>query len=315
MTVNDLVTAVLAFVSMHRPIGAVAWLTGALAAVLAVYYLSAKVGARFFARKSFDVGGSFDHFYSGVLPAARSGVVHLIYAGYAGLWLSEQRANSYFSWLYQPYNSVFLGVLATLVVIWMAGRGAWQMATATWFAFRWLRLEARGVFWHITDSGEPHRVLWLRKNGEYLYDHTIRDHRMHEELLALRERRRLLMTKAAIAAATIVVWQAGPSFIQTFYPLLSDNTVTFLNTWAVLPIVAWLIFLFAVIPQSVEAIAALLDELVYRSGAQFIAGAKVLDPSAARLGRKQVEEQKVHGDADFVTAAEAVRRMAGQRDL
>ncbi len=314
MTVNDLVTAVLAFVSMHSPIGAVAWLTGALAAVLAVYYLSAKIGARFSARKSFDVGGSYDHFYSGVLPAARSGVVHLIYAGYAALWLSEQPANSNFSWLYLPYNNVFLGVLATLVVIWLAARGFWQMAKAVWLAFRWLRLEARGVLWHVTDSGEPHRVLWLRRNGEYLYDTTIRDHRMQQELLVLRERRRVLVTKAAIAAVAIAIWQFGPGLIQTFYPLLPGDTLTILNTWAVLPVFAWLVFLFAVIPMSVAAIAALLDELVYCSGAQFIAGAKVLDPSAPRFGRKHVEDQKVHGDANFVNAAEAVRRMTGQQD-
>ncbi len=47
MTANDLVTAVLAFVSMYRPIGAAAWFTGALAAVLAVFYLSAKIGRRY----------------------------------------------------------------------------------------------------------------------------------------------------------------------------------------------------------------------------------------------------------------------------
>ena len=170
MTVNDLVTAVLAFVSMHRPIGAVAWLTGALAAVLAVYYLSAKIGARFSARKSFDVGGSYRSFLQRRPTGGtfRRGPFDL--CGYAALWLSEQPANSNFSWLYLPYNSVFLGVLATLVVIWLAGKGLgkWQRP---WLAFRWLRLEARGVFWHVTDSGEPHRVLWLRQNGEYLYDH------------------------------------------------------------------------------------------------------------------------------------------------
>ena len=75
---------------------------------------------------------------------------------------------------------------------------------------------------------------------------------MQQELLVLRERRRVLMTKAAIAAVAIAIWQFGPSFIQTFYPLLPDNTLTFLNTWAVLPVFAWLVFLFAVIPMSVD---------------------------------------------------------------
>ena len=63
--------------------------------------------------------------------------------------------------------------------------------------------------------------------------------------------------------------------------------------------------------MTVGVIAALLDELVYRSGAQFIAGAKVLEPGAWRISRQNVEDQKAHGDADFVPAAEAVRRMFG----
>ena len=94
MTVNDLVTAVLAFVRMNGAIGAVAWLTAALVASLAVLYLSAKVAARVSVRKSFDVGGSFDHFYSRILPAARPDVVYLIGAGYAGLWLSAWPAGN-----------------------------------------------------------------------------------------------------------------------------------------------------------------------------------------------------------------------------
>ena len=257
----------------------------------------------------------FDHFYSRILPAARSGAVNLIYAGYLGLWLSKWPAFPEFSWLHEPYDSLFAGILATLIVVWLVARGAWQMAKAVWFSLRWLRLEARGVLWHITGSGEPHRVLWLRRNGEYLYDSTIRDHRMQQELLTLRARRRLLATKAAIAAVAIVVWQAGPGFVRTFYPMLSGETVTFLVTWNVLPILTWLVFLVAVIPLTVGAIAALIDELVYLSGAQFIAGAKVLDPSAARLGREHVENQNAHGDADFVTSTEAVRRMAGRPEL
>ena len=220
-----------------------------------------------------------------------------------------------FRWLYQPFNSIMAGVLVTLIVWWLAAKGFWGLAKAAWSALRWLRLEARGVFWHITDSGEPHRVLWLRQNGEYLYDATIRDHRLQQELEARRTRRHLLVTTAAVAAVAIVVCQAGPSFIETFYSLLSAGVASFLSRWAVLPMLTWIVFLFVVIPKTVEVIAGLLDELVYRSGAQFIAGAKVLDPGASRLGRKDVEDQNAHGDADFVTAAEAVRRMAGQPEL
>ena len=314
MTVNDLVAEILAFLGTNGPVGAVAWLMVALVVALAVFFVSVKISACLAPRKSFDVGGTFDHFYKGVLPAACSGTVHLIYAGYAALWLLGWPANSDLPWLYQPYNSAIIGVLVTLVVVWLTGRGAWQLAKATWFALCWLRLEARGMMWHFTDNGEPHRVQWLRRNGEYLYDTTIRDHRAQLELQTLHERRRLLATKAAIAAAAIAVWQLGPGLIQNFYPLLSDDIVSFLKAWGI-PILAWIVFLFVVIPQAIQAIAALLDELIYLSGAQFIAGAKVLEPSAARASRKHVEEQKAHGDADFVKAADAVRRMAGRPEL
>ena len=310
MTADDLVAAVLAFVRTNGPIGAVAWLTGVLVAALAVFYLSVKVAARFSGHKSFDIGGTFDHFYSRILPAARFGAVALIYAGYVGLWLSKWPIYPGYQSLHQPYDSVFAGVLATLIVVGLVAMGSWGLAKACWFALRWLRLEARGMRWYIADSGEPYRIMWVRRNGEYFYDATIRDDRLNEELTTLRARRIRLGKAAAIAAVAIIVWLRGQSFIATFSSLLPVWAVIFLLNWAVL-----LVFLFVVIPMTVGVIAALLDELAYRSGAQYITGAKVLDPSASRLGREHVEKQKAHGDADFVTSAEAVRRMAGRPEL
>ncbi len=311
MTVNDLVAAVLAFVRMNGPIGAVAWLTGALAASLGVFYLLAKVAAQLSVRKTFDIGGNFDHFYSRVLPATRSGVVCLIYAGYVALWLSRWPAASpQLRWLHDPDNSGFYGVLATLTVAVLIATGAWKLAKAEWFGLRWLRLEARGVLWHISDSGEPYRTMWLRRNGEYLYDpEATRDKRANEELTTLRERRVRLGTTAAISAVAIVVWLRGQTVIETFYPALSTGFAGFLQS--VLPTFILLVFFFVVIPMTVGVVSALLDELVYRSGAQYVAGAKVLEPGAWRLTRQNVEEQKAHGDADFVAAEEAVRRMFG----
>ena len=203
MTVNDLVAGVLAFVRVNGPIDAVAYLTGVLVAILAVFYLSAKVAGRFYGRKTFDIGGTFDHFYSRILPAARSGVVALIFAGYVWLWLSRwPGASPQFPLLHQPYNSGFYGVLATLIVVGLVAKGSWELAKAAWFAMRWLRLEARGVLWHITDSGEPYRTMWLRRNGEYLYDPAAtRDKRANEELTTLRERRIRLGKLSAIAGS------------------------------------------------------------------------------------------------------------------
>src|ERR1017187_1644840 len=102
-----------------------------------------------------------------------------------------------------------------------------------------------------------------------------------------------------------------PATVSMSWDVIIAKSSKSAHTFAPLTIV----FLFFVIPKTVEVIAALLDELVYRSGAQFIAGAKVLDPGASRLDRRDAEDQHAHGDADFVTAAEAVRRMAGQPEL
>ena len=307
MTVNDPMASVLAFVRMNGPIGAVAWLTGALVATLVVFYLAIKVTARFSDRKTFDIGGNFDHFYSRVLPAARSGVVYMIYAGYVALWLSRWPTSPQLRLLHKPFNSVFYGMLAALIVVGLVAKGSWGLAKAEWFALRWLRLEARGVLWHINDSGESYRVVWLRRNGEYFYNDTTRYKRADEQLTTLRERRVRLGKVSAIAAVAIIVWLLGQTFIETFYPVLSAGFVSFLQT--VLPISVLLVFFFVVIPQTVGVISTLLDELVYRSGAQFVTGAKVLEPGAWRLSRQNVEQQKAHGDADFVTAEEAVRRM------
>ncbi len=313
MTVYELVATVLAFVREHGPIGAVACVTGALAAALAVFYLLAKSEAQFVRRKSFFVGGEFFHFYAEVLPAARSGVVALIYAAYAGLWLWGWPANRQYPLLHEPYDSVFFGMVVTLVVGGLAARGAWGLAKAAWFAWRWLRLEACGVLWQITDDGEPHRVMWLRRNGECVLDATVRELRLAQELAFSGQRRKQLITDAVIAAVAIIVWTHGQAFVKTLYPLFPSWVVIFLRNWGALQISILLVFFFVVIPRTVGVIAALLDELLYRSGAQYVTGAKVLDLRAVRPSRAEVETQKVHGDADFVTAAEAVRDMLGHR--
>jgi hypothetical protein len=306
MTVNDLVIAVLAFERVNGPIASVAYLMGPLAAALAVFYLSVKVAARLPGHKSFDIGGHFDHFYSRILPAARIGGVVLIYAGYFALWLSKWPIYPGYRLLHEPDGSVFYGVLATLIVVGLVATGSWYLAKAAWFALRWLRLEARGVRWHITDSGEPYRIMWVRRNGEYFYDPSVRELRLNDELTTLRARRVRLGTAAAIAVVAIIVWLRGQAFIGSFYSVLPAWAVLFLVNWA-LP----LVFFFVAIPMTVAVIAALADELVYRSGAQYVTGAKVLEPGAWRVGRQSVEDQKAHGDAEFETAEEAVRRMFG----
>src|SRR5260370_646266 len=110
-------------------------------------------------------------------------------------------------------NDLVIAVLAfelvngpIAAVAYFMGTLAVALAKVAWFALRWLRWEARGALWHITDSGEPYRIMWLRRNGEYLYDAAAtRDQRANEELTTLRARRIRLGKAAAIAVVAIIV--------------------------------------------------------------------------------------------------------------
>lgn len=303
---------VLAFISAAGPIGAALWVLAAILGAWAASFFVALAARRLPGRKSFDVGGGFDHFHARALPALKSGTVTLIYAGYAALWLASQPPDDTYSWLYDAWGNQLAGLAITVCILILAVNAGRELLKALWFGMRWLRLEGRGMHWHTTDSGDVYRILWLKPDGEFLYDTTIRDHRLQQELTAIRARRQNIAKTLLAAVIAYAVWLLGAGFVAYFYPLLPDDAVSFLNTSPALLIFTWLVFLFGVIPSSAGLVAALAGELVYRSGAQFIPGAKVLGTRPVPLGRQHVETQNAHGDADFVSAAEAIRRMTGQ---
>jgi hypothetical protein len=304
----------LALIASVGPTGAALCFLAVLITIWATAYSLAHAAQRLPGRKSFDVGGRFDQFYNGTLPPLKSGTVNLIYTGYAALWLASQPPDSTFTWLYDPWGNQLAGFAATAGILFLAFHSARELLKSLWFGLRWVRLEGRGMRWHTADSGEVYRILWLRPDGEFLYDTTIRDHRLQQELTSIRARRQRIAKALLAAAISFAAWLKGPDLVASLYPALSDDVVTFLQQWDALAILAWLLFLFAVIPSTAELIAALADELAYRSGAQFIPGAKVTGARPVPLGRQDVEAQNAHGDADFVSAAEAIRRMTGQSD-
>jgi len=260
------------------------------------------------------VGGRFDQFYGAAMPRLKSGAVTLIYAGYATLWLGAWPVDPDLPWLHLPWDSDIAGGIAMAVIAGLLIYAATELLKALWFGLRWLRLEGMGMRWHVSDNGDAYRIVWLRPSGEYLFDNTIRDHRMQQELTAIRERKKRIAGSLAATAISLVVWLIAPGLLGQTYDWLSPDIVATLNQWDALSLLSWLLFLFFVIPKAAGLIAALADELVYRSGAQFIPGAKVLGSRPVPLGRQQVETQKAHGNADFETAAEAIRRMAGQSE-
>jgi hypothetical protein len=312
MPVSDTETAVLAFLNSVGPVWAALLGIGILLAVGVAAFHLARTAKHLPGRKSFDVGGRFDQFYNGTLPPLKSGTISLIYTGYAALWLASQPPDSTLTWLYDPWGNQLAGFAATSGILFLTFFAMRNILKSLWFGLRWLRLEGRGMRWHTADNGEVYRILWLRPDGEFLYDTTIRDHRLQQELTAIRARRQRIAKALLTAAISYAAWLRGPDLVASVYPALSDDVVTFLQQWDALAILAWLLFLFAVIPSTAELLAALADELVYRSGAQFIPGAKVTGARPVPLGRQHVEAQNAHGDADFVSAAEAIRRMTGQ---
>jgi hypothetical protein len=313
ITVGDVLAALLEFIRANGPIGAVAAMMGVIALLLAAFYLVMKIATRLPGRESFDVGKTFNHFYKSILPAASAGVVWLIYAAYGALVLSYAPARQDFRWLHQPFDSLLAGVVATLIVGGIAAKGFADLAKALWFALHWIALEARGLTSHKADNGEQYRVLWRRRSGELFSDKTDRYQRLEEERAARHARRQKLLAELALAALSILAWLYGPALFKSFYPLFPVGTVAFFGKWNVPALIGWLILLFAAIPKTVASIAALLDELFYRAGFQFVTGAKVIDPRPTPLGRGAVDNQKVHGDADFESADQAVWRMSGKR--
>jgi hypothetical protein len=314
MIAKNVVSAALAFLDSVGPVGTALSVLGTLFATWAMAFFLARSSQHLPGRKSFDVGGRFDQFYNGTIPPLKSGTVNLIYTGYAALWLASQPYDANFTWVYDPWGNQLAGFAATAGILFLAVHATRELLKSVWFGLRWVRLEGRGMRWHTADNGEVYRILWLRPDGEFLYDTTIRDHRLQQELTAIRARRQRIAKALLATAISFAAWLKGPDLVASLYPALSDDVVAFLQQWDALAVLAWLLFLFAVIPSTAELLAALVDELVYRSGAQFIPGAKVTGTRPVPLGRQHVEAQNAHGDADFVSASEAIRRMTGQSE-
>jgi hypothetical protein len=312
MDSGGLAENILAFVTAAGPIGAVVWVLVPILAIWGAGFAAARATRAHFARKGFDVGGRFDQFYVATLPPLKNGALALIYTAYAILWLGAWPSDPDLPWLHQPWGSDIAGGVTMAIIACLLFVAARELLKALWFGLRWLRLEGMGMRWHVSDNGDAYRIVWLRPSGEYLFDNTIRDHRMQQELMAMRERKKRFVTRLAATAISVLVWLLAPQLIGQAYGWLPPDIAASLTQWDVLPILTGLLFLFAVIPNAAGLVVALADELVYRAGAQFIPGAKVLGSRPVRVGRQEVEAQKAHGNADFETAAEAIRRMTGQ---
>ena len=146
----------------------------------------------------------------------------------------------------------------------------------------WLFQELRGQTWHPhSQTGRLFRRVWSGKRG-VLISMIPREERMNEELRTLVRRRQLLATTGGLFLATVVALM----YVRNHYLLYLA---------AIAAVAAGFAFLGYVI-----------KELAYLAGAQFIPGAKVLEPDVPRSGKEAVRDQKAYGDANVATEAEAL---------
>ena len=197
----------------------------AFVVVLAISFLNARDRPK---RKSFDVGGPFDRLYSGILPNLKSGVLELIYADYIVMWLGTWPHTDVLTWLPQPWNNPAVGGVGIIAAIWLAVDALRKLVQALWLGWRWISFEADGMRWHVADSGETYRIIWVRPNKEYLFDTTIRTHRLNEEMEAQRARKQALIKAAVRSSVSVLAWLAAPILIAAAYTLFSRETAQFL---------------------------------------------------------------------------------------
>ena len=147
------------------------------------------------------------------------------------------------------------------------------------------------IGWVIDVNGERQKVLhWNR--GYPVFVPTSRGQRIVEEAEMNHQRRRALLWSTLIA---------GSGYFG-FYYLYDHHHVQ----WAgVSALVAMFVTVVAWLPMAVY-------ELLYQIGFQDMKGAKVLDPEPYRPGPDEVARQKVHGDADVATQAEARDLLGGR---
>ena len=145
--------------------------------------------------------------------------------------------------------------------------------------------------WVIDDNGERQKVThWIR--GQPVYFPTTRSQRTIEEAEMNHDRRRALFWSAVIGWPLLY---AGGFLYRHHHPTLSIAAY----------VVGWFTVLLVFAPQ-------LFGEVLYQFGYQDMQGAKVLDPEPYRAGPADVARQRVHGDADVATAAEARDLLRGR---
>jgi hypothetical protein len=158
---------------------------------------------------------------------------------------------------------------------------------------RWLALETKGMEWGTTASGGNalFRVIYRRADGATVVDLATHADRSVEELNYGRQQRPAAI--ASVVALVIAIVGRPIAYQSSEY-------------------LGWALTYLVMAPLLAKVGTDLIYTLAYRTGAQFIPGAKVLDLPPDRINPSQLDTEAPHGDASFETAADMVRRMRGK---
>ena len=231
-----------------------------------------------------------------------------------GVWLwAVTWPQGFFIYELTPDVSV-VGIIKLALAL-FAAKSWWHVVKGLWFGLRWLRLEAQGLHW-VQLNEHSYRVTFYRSDGSLQYDKLTRQQRLDQEVSSIRHRRQVLLRGAPVLAALVIGFLLIPAGIDVVNAELryfdwGASVIGFLQDWHEVEAVQWLWFFFGIVPKAVPVALVVLDELIYRSGAQFIPGAKVLDPVRPPRTLESIHDQRVHGAADFVPADDAANRMSG----
>lgn len=205
------------------------------------------------------------------------------------------------------------GIIKFFLMLWTLS--VWgKIAISGWHGWLWLRLEAAGMHW-VRLNDNVYRVTFWRRDGNLQFDRSTWHHRLDEEISCLRHRRTAILREGGHLAALAAIFLLIAAVFDFLYREIAyldggRSLVSFLRHWNLAGVVLWLWFFFVIVPKSVEVGLIVLDEFVYRLGAQFVPGAKVRDRMLPPKTLETVRAQKVHGAADFVRAGEAARQMS-----
>lgn len=211
----------------------------------------------------------------------------------------------------------------------------------------WRRLEAQKPSW-VTRNHHRFRVLFYwRKDGRLELDGSTRAQRSSEEIKVLRNRntklrdqkflyfkpvRNLVFILVAFALLRLFGTPLVASYLasngghfvphdiaQWFwinlpwsgYAILLAQGQSFFGRFGVEEmVVAWWCGT-AILPILIKHAILLWERKVYLSGAQFIPGARVLDPVEDEISMETMKDEMVHGSIAFVSPAAAARLMSG----